>query len=315
MHLLMEYLAGPQPMHHAPTLQMVGGLLGHLRIARALCTLDQWVRTLHRSALLLRHYPPNGVTTNDVMAIYCKLLRVTHTPSFSKVHSLLLPTIDIVLLPACMDLGPVLFGAQLPTQLPTWVQLGFVIRQIVNQLREMMQVHERQVSRQATGQYGMPLALERVLASLLVLIQSAFLHNRLKMHDLMDNPYLESCRLRLSGLAKMATLSATSFLTSVDWKPYARHRLLEVLALLRFLSAWPRLGAVLVTGTTRVSRTGGGVALPHQAIILADNLQWHPFVCPTGLFLMDALDCMLATVWVDKVTLFHCANWHDPTIP
>ena len=147
IQVVIEFLAGPQPLHHAPTLQMVGGMLGHLGVARALCALDQWLRTLYTAAVSWRHFPPRGTRVRDVSAIYHKLMRVTHTPSFLQVHTFFLPAMDTVLLPACMDLGPVLFGAMLPMQIPTWVQLGFVIRQIVNHLREQMQLRGKYLDR------------------------------------------------------------------------------------------------------------------------------------------------------------------------
>jgi hypothetical protein len=241
MHVLIEFLAGPLPMHHAPTFQLVGGAIGRLAIARSLCKLDQWLRTLYTTALSWRHFPPQGNRLRDIPAIFYKTMRVTHTPSFLVVHTLFLPTLDTVLLPTGMDLGPVLFGTQAPAQLPTWIQFGFVVRQMVHHLREQMQSrglyweasHTPSTS-PGPGIYEMPLVLQRVIASLMVLTEFAFRQNRLHMYWLFQDTQLMNCQKQIFYYARMATLSAGVFRSSTEWRPYERQSLLQVAALLRF---------------------------------------------------------------------------------
>ena len=320
MHVLIEFIAGPLPMHHAPTFQLVGGALGRLAIARALCTLDQWLRTLYTTALSWRHFPPQGNRLRDILAIFYKAMRVTHTPSFLVVHTLFLPTIDTVLLPAGVDLSPVLFGTQAPAQFPTWIQFGFVVRQIVHHLKEQMQSrglywdasHTPSAS-PAPGIYEMPLILQRVLTTLMVLTEFAFRQNRLQLYWLFQDIQLIKCQKQIFHYARIATLSATIFRSSTEWKPYERHSLLQVAALLRFSQRWPAAGSKTARVSSRAPKIATGAALPRQALVLIDQLGWHGKACPIGLFLMDALDGMSSVNWTDHISLYDCAAWHTPS--
>ena len=307
----MEYLVGPLAENHAPALQMVGGVLGHLKIARALCALDEWLRTLHASAATLRHLPSNGVRSGDVTAIFNRLMRIAHSPSFLKVHTFSLPTIDIILLPSCLDFGPVLFGGLHPRQYPTLIQFGFVIRQMVHQLREQMQASGIYVDHQIEGHIEVPWALERALASLLILLELAFRHNRLQMHCLLKTPLIKEWCEYLLQMEVMSTLSSTIFQTSADWRPYAQHRLLEAAALLRFAKTWPIQGASRAQHIKHVAQLSGRVALPRHAYLIADKLSWHEALCPIALLHLRNLDTMLAADLTEQMCLYDTAHWHD----
>jgi len=319
MHVIVEFLDGPLPMHHEPTYQLVAGVTGRLAIAKALSSLEKWLHTLYSTALSWKHFPPRGNRIRDILAIFYKTMRVIHTPSFLTVHTLFLPALDALLLPTGIDLGLVLFGAQVPEQIPSWLQFGFVVRQIVHHLREQMQARGlfweasyAPSTALSSTMHEMPWVLLKVISSLMIFTEFAFRHNRLRMYWLVQDSQLLCCQKHIFHYSQLATLSAHVF-HGFEWGPYERDGLLQVAVLLQFSRTWPAAGSRVARGGSRDPTIAGGTMFTRQAYVLQDQLSWHGKACPIGLFLMDALDGMMSDSWKEHISLYDGAAWHTPT--
>ena len=177
-HLILEFLSGAHPQLSASIQHLVCGVHGHLVLARSLVSFFHRVRNLYVGAARWRNYPPQGTERVAIMKVFERVMQLPFTSEFQDVQDLLLPAIEVGLLPASLDLGALLFG-QTPLQdVPTWISCGEVVRRLIHQLNVLITALGEYRRPTYAGRMATPLVLQRVLSSLFVLVELAFRHNR-----------------------------------------------------------------------------------------------------------------------------------------